>query len=201
MKFFRIICLIIIAIGFSFFSCKKDKNLNKVILTGNVYEVGTSVRIPDALITVLRADADAFTSASYHSFMTTNTDNNGNYSLNFDYDDNYKYIMYSSDNGIHFNSDNQSINKGETQINIPQYTISYLSIHLKNTSPFDAYDKIAIYNSVWWGTDIDTVMFGQWRGGTTETVNWRVTKNGIQQHYNQTVLIPISDTAFININY
>ena len=146
-------------------TCKKEKNPHTTV-NGTVTEYGSNKPIAGATVYIERADAGAVSAQAYSLFLTTKSDVDGKYSFSFDYEDAYQYEITAQDGGVHFQSEHHGIQKGENNINIIQYALGYLTLHVKNLNPYDANDHIGIGSTLTgspiqlYGTDIDTVFTG-----------------------------------------
>ena len=131
-------------------SCKKDKQ--KITINGSVYDPNTKTYVSNANVTISASIVSSgFYNSNYTQVASTTTDGSGAFSFNFDKMKSAGYRIYISkenyfDNTIDIPDDNVVAGTPYTpKYNL--YTIAYLNLHVKNTTPHDSADYIAYYYS------------------------------------------------------
>lgn len=201
MKKFFIITILI----FCLFSCKKE--ILKTKATGKVIDIKTGLPLPN--VTVVLEEYYGGVQGLYgrtgeeRNIFRTVTDANGNFLLeyrairkaNFNYLFTYVnyYPMFAEIVG--------KKNSDGTYLLAP---FSYYKLHIKNTSPFNQYDKFSYdAGDGLIGMNIDTVLQKEEFPSETFQINkhWSVKKNGITTEHDTTIIGTVGDTVLFDIFY
>jgi hypothetical protein len=199
--------LFIILLVLTLFSCRRNRDeelSTKANIT--VRDRETLDSLPGAQVTIFKVKRTDNTLVSLVNEGTA--DNNGFYSNTFISDENYYYYT-TAQSGSYLIANYEIINRGrENNIEVKLARPGYLSIHLKNTSPFDTNDVVNIFNSnyyltsqIFTGNSIDTTIIITAYGNQSNPVNWKVTKNDTTITYNQTFNYISLDTISFDLFY
>lgn len=214
-----IITFFVIAIAGFFYSCKKDKN--KITINGAVYDPDIKTYVSNAHVTIssIRISSGVYNS-NYTDIATTITDGSGNFSFEFDKEKSAAYRFYIfKDNYFDNTIDIPDADIVPGTPYAPVFNIhpkAYLKLHVKNSAPWDSDDFIAyFYTSGYlscyeccsnimhkgYGQFYDTTSKCKTYGSQNVTINWHVTKMGIDIVYADTVFCTPFDTTFHEILY
>ncbi len=202
------IILSLAAVLILFTACRKETPNTSV--SGTVEESVSHTGIAYAKVRLLALETNCY-SCVPSEVASYDADASGAYSFEFSQQEGYVYEIRAKKEKYFDSTTGVSITAGEknTAVRIMLDAEAYLKLYVKNTSPFDGNDKIIItgdwsgglYDNVYDGTGIDTVVYKTVRAGSQVKVNWAVTKNSITAPYSAALNCSALDTTFYNINY
>ncbi len=188
-------------------SCRRDEN-EQLATTANitVLDLETSDSLPYATVVIFKVNKDNTSVITPEHEGTA--DSLGFYSYTFMADEKYYYYATAT-SGTYLIKNYNLISRGaENNIDVKLAKPGYLSIHVKNTSPVDANDKINIFDSNYYllyqifdGMNIDTTIVITAYGNQSNPVNWKVTKNDTTITYNQSFNYISLDTISFDLFY
>lgn len=199
--------LFFILLIISIVSCRNDNEEQlptKVNIT--VRDLETSDSLPNAEVVIFKVDRNNSTLVTpVHQGIS---DSLGFYSYTFTADENYYYYATAT-SGNYLIKNYELINRGiESNIDVKLAKPGFLAIHIKNISPFDANDKINIFDSNYYllyqifdGPTVDTTIVITAYGNQSNPVNWKVTKNDTTITYNQSFNYISLDTISFDLFY
>jgi hypothetical protein len=201
------IVLLLISFTFTFNSCKKTAHTH---IDGTIQDAYNRTLIAGANVYVAGSLPGCNSCGGPGNSPSTISDANGKYSIDFNAEKKYDYVIYAGATNYMPALPNGavSINVGQQNpINIALAAIAYLKIHAKNTCPFDANDQIVINgmpdvpgNTIN-GKVVDTLVTQFAYGNTTNPLVWIVKKNNVKTSYSANVYCTPFDTTFFSINY
>lgn len=219
-KFYVVFLIIIcVIIANSNTSCNKDKNLIKI--SGYVFDPNNNTYVQGANITVSSIKVSSgFYNSNYTDISSATTEANGSFSFEFDQEKSAGYRFYIfKENYFDHTIDVPDADIQPENIYAPAfelYTVSYLKLHVKNSSPYDENDFIAYSynidnincvdcctNTVFkgYGTSYDSTYKCKTHGSRNVQINWHVTKWTSDVAYSDTVFCTAFDTTFYEILY
>src|SRR5688572_19177877 len=173
------------------FSC--ERNNEEEIFTefsGKVYDRETLDSIPGATVVIVKVDPA--NPGVIIPFESTVTDSLGKYHYTFTADGSYRYYATASYGNYLFDHYDIVQTGRVTTLDISLLKPGYLSVHVKNTSPFDSLDNALIFFSDYYfpqhsftGMTIDTTIIITNYGNQANFLNWTITKNDTTFTYNQ----------------
>ncbi len=210
--------LIVVLIASSFVSCKKSKN--KTFVSGMVYDGRSKQPIPYA--DIILEDFDVSPTPiilNEHEVMRLKTDNEGKFNLEYYPDMNYtnhsiRAEKKSECSASTLNSSIEPERKNFFKLLMTSY--AHVLVHIKNISPYDANDKICYHFSPFYitnttcdspilsGMNVDIVdPDGSYctRANGNLYIKWFVTKNNIENAYQDSIYLPPCDTVVYNLFY
>lgn len=214
---FLVVIAVFIAIGIT--SCKKNKNV--ITINGYVYDPYAGLYISGASITISSSKVSSgFYNSNYTDIASATTDASGAFSFEFNQEKSagYRFYMYK-DKYFDRTIDVPDADIQPENIYAPifdLYSIGYLKLHVKNSSPYDANDFIAYYynidniscidcctNTVFkgYGKTYDSTYKCKTYGSRDVQINWHVTKWTSDVAYSDTVFCTAFDTTFYEILY
>jgi hypothetical protein len=199
----------ILILGFIVFtflsSCRRNSD-NLTEVNGHVYDRETLDSLPGAQVFIIKRSQ--LNGLATQQGQTT-ASSEGKYSYSFEADNNYNYAVAAS-YGNYLIAEYYPVNSGWTNNNVDIFLArpGYLSLHIKNINPFDANDKISIFDSdyvyleyLFSGINVDTTIILTARGNQLNSLNWRITRNDTTNTYNQTVNYISLDTVYLDLFY
>ena len=192
-------------------SCHKEEQYIRTKVHGVIKDYYSEQPIANATVGVFRYN----TSYDPHiedTVATTLTNINGEYEIVFHAlrEEKYVYFVFvNKESGGYNESYFDQIKKRHS--NDLSYNVkgrAWLSVHVKNITPFDEHDYIKI--SAWpaqyggleaYGVSVDTNITCYTKGSSYIHLVWYVTKNDIKQYYENTIYCPSLDTTYYTINY
>ncbi|MCB0401056.1 MAG: hypothetical protein KDD41_03165 [Flavobacteriales bacterium] len=188
---------------FVLFSCSKDEG-GKTVANGLVQDDTTLDPIEKADVYLTRQEKDCQT-CPVTTQQTTKSGPEGGFNFNFDADANFTYRVSATKTGYFDNLASPQVDLKNGQGNTPVIKLqpeANLTLQIKNTSPFDANDKIVIAGGgTYKGMTVDTNEVLIVLGNENNLIKWTVTKNGSSNTYSHFLNCPsFSNTAY-TINY
>ncbi len=205
--------LIIVLIASCFDSCKKNKN--KTFVSGIVYDTHSMLPVSNADIIF----EDFNQEIDLHEVFRLLSDSNGKFTIEY-YPDN-RYVYH------HFRAEKKSeCSKSDIETSIYPERKNYFKlrmvsqchvlVHIKNVSPYDANDEMCYFRSPWHITNTSCYGFSftGMNVDITQTVSsdnsqaneylyfkWFVTKNNIENVFQDSIFMPSCDTIVYNLFY
>ena len=208
-KLSLIICCLIIIAG-----CNKNNEYYTTV-NGKVLEFGTNIPIEGAKVFLYGGIPDGDLSnpgAILEKIDSFITNPDGSYSFAFDAKS-YPIREMSVKEDLYFPIKIGDVilriyTGKDNEIDIIMNPHAWLNIYIKNTIPYDEFDRLGVWGS-WGGGNVFEV-FGEnvedsktilVKGNKELTIFWSVTKNGIKTSYQEPVICPAHDTTSFEILY
>ncbi|MCX6256963.1 MAG: hypothetical protein NTW49_03555 [Bacteroidia bacterium] len=219
--FIRVISVltsIVIAVLFIIFSCKKENS--NLTVKGQVRDTILNVLLSGVKVDLyVQKIVSGTLNYNYVFDKTTNTDLQGNFSFSTPvaYATGYKVYFTKTD---YFDiSEIMQVSDFENSIHSEIYTMlpdAYLSVHIKNISPYDSSDmlKYHILNgtthcsdccgtdySTFTGMTVDTIKTCRVIGARNDSLEWFITKGGNAIPFVKSYFCPAFQTTTVDIFY
>ena len=197
-------------------SCFKrnDETSGQTYISGKITEFGTGKAVSNATVVILKASVGALFSQGGELIPldTVYTDSGGNYAYDYATEDKFRYAIQVFKIG-YFESDKHNGNiindPGKNKMNIILKPKGYIRFYLKNTKPFDSYDRIAfggnwngsLQDDIFIGDDINEVQIREVESNTYSKFYFYVTKNKIQIETRDSLYLKAADTLNYKFQY
>ncbi len=210
--------LIVVLIASCFVSCKKSKN--KTFVSGMVYDTHSMLPVSNADIILEDFNmSSTLIINNEHEVLRLKSDNDGKFNLEYYPDVNYTNHSIRAEKTSECSAStlNSSIHpERKNYFKLRMVSQCHVLVHIKNVSPYDANDEMCYFRSPWHITN--TTCYGFSFTGTnvdiTQTVSsdnsqanqylyfkWFVTKNNIENVYQDSIFMPSCDTVVYNLFY
>ena len=192
-------------------SCHKEEQYIRTKVHGVIKDYYSEQPIANATVGVYRNNS-FFNPYVDDTVATTLTNHDGEYEIKFHArkEDEFGYAVYVNKEPEGYNEIyHEEIKKRHSNnYNFNVKGRAWLSVHVKNISPYDEHDYIKI--TAWpaqygrleaYGVSVDTNITCYTKGSNNIHIGWFVIKNSIQQYYADTIYCPSLDTTYYTINY
>lgn len=202
--------IIIICISASCNTEISKSDISNGIIHGKVADITTGLGIPNSTISLRGYEITGSIITTGPSFLvaTTTSDVNGNFSFDFNFNEENGYFCTGIadqyfDYQEEFSIDNTTSDDSQN-VEILLQPIGYVAIHFLNDSPFNETDKIAL-NGLgvvsFIGSNIDTSIVFAANGNSENFLYWVVTKNSITNTFGDTLYCTPFDTTNYDLLY
>ena len=199
----------LIILLFAFFSCKKDKE-TQTSVEGRIMDKTSNAPISKAEVFLLREKRDCWTCGSGITDRVK-SDGNGNYFMEFDWDNSYHYSVASSANMFFSNieSGGQSINMGKNnKVDIGLQPVTYIDFHIINVDTLNAFSQVDLNKyrggvATFYGGGLDTHYIDLAPGNVSFIVHYILMNpiNSTYQSITNPMYSPSFDTTEFSIYY
>ena len=200
-------------------ACKKEQA--KIIFKGTVNDPNLHQPVANARVTLSSSSvSNGFYNPNYNDIATTTTLSDGSFSFEFDKQKSAGYRVYISkdnyfDNTIDIPESDITAGSAYTPT-YALYPAGFITLHVKNVSPFDTTDMIAYsFSSVQtscfqccsnatvkgYGTHYETTSSCRTYGANYVRINWHVFKFGSDVSYSDSVYCTPFDTTYYQLLY
>jgi hypothetical protein len=193
---------------FFLFACNKDRlKKNETAVTGTVVDKLTFLKIPGAMVSVVKTPKH--NPSIYNMIIVTQqtTDSNAAFDIKFKHEDAYRYYIVAQKTPYFYEFFSYLTPNQKNEVTVYLSPPAYIKVNAKNINPFDANDKIEIAAgfgvnaTVLTGQNIDTGIFFSNIGNRTNTIACKLTRNAVDSIFSYNLYTPAYDTVSINVHY
>jgi hypothetical protein len=196
--------LLLIPLLFAFSCKKKDATSGPTTIQGQVVDASSGKGIYDATVGLVQQPKGSFGAAGMKQIAGVSSDRNGNFSFNFNYDDNYSYEVLATANYYYDSNGGTDIKAGNNKdVKVLLTPKGYVRFLLHNEPPLDTasidinFEGIPNFGPIY----KDTIVYG-WSIGSTKQLflqDIRTRKSDISAH--DSIFVKSLDTVTYTINY
>ncbi|HEV7231528.1 MAG TPA: carboxypeptidase-like regulatory domain-containing protein [Bacteroidia bacterium] len=188
-------------------SCKKTQRTH---VDGSTKDASNLNTISGATVYLKQRDPNCSSCFSGTNVSQTRSDANGKFTFDFNANNGYLYnVSATADKYLNNLSSGGSnlANGQDNEVNIQLQPAGFLKIHVKNTSPHDAWDVLWMHSvlgtdsAAFKGISIDTSFTQTVYGSSANPLTWSVKKNGVLTLHNAYVNCVAFDTTYYSLNY
>lgn len=191
------------------FSCHKDSPVSPYP-TGVVLDATTIKPVAGAWVLLVEYEICYSWLCPEKVVGEDTTDNLGHYVINYNLKNDYGYYLRVIAPRYF---DSGRVGNGKLDKNnfdhIYLQPEAFLKVFIKNTTPYDLYDKILVGSygtpsgggGEFQGINVDTLTIARTLGNATEKIEWWVIKKSDTTKYSTSVYCPAFDTTVYQLNY
>jgi hypothetical protein len=189
---------------FSLAGCKDGFGTTTTV-EGTVVEEGSTRRIPNAEVLLIKQKRESATAMGRQTVMHVNADEKGDFSFSFEANGDYYYTAEAKAEHYYDGGEGGSIKSGMPNKNVEIKLIpkGYVRFLLVNEEPKDTIQRYKMNGvEAFYNLHTDTTYYLAFLGNTNTSLGWWITKkDGVENHYLGEIFTPALDTVEFTIKY